>query len=89
MCSLLEEVREVDLLFRIETDAQRPGRMTEKGGFQKFDEEFLKTNVIPDIVKRIVELQTTRKELHKLPHFPDADLIRSPNVPKDDPATSN
>jgi hypothetical protein len=86
MCSLLEEVREVDMLFRIETDAQRPGRMTEKGDFQKFDEEFLKANVIPDIVKRIVELQTARKQLHKLPHFPDADLVRSLNLSRDHPA---
>jgi hypothetical protein len=86
MCSLLLEVREVDMLFRIETDAQRPGRMDENGKFEKFDEEFLKTNVMPDIMKRIVELQKARKELHKLPHFPDADLIRSLNKPKPDNA---
>jgi hypothetical protein len=83
MCSLLLEVREVDMLVRIETDAQRPGRMDDKGRFEKFDEGVLKTNVIPDIVKQIVELQKARKELHKLPYFPDADLIRSLNEPKD------
>jgi hypothetical protein len=85
MCSLLDEVREVDMLVRIVADAQRPGRMGKKGQLEPFDDEFLKANVIPDIVKRIVELQTTRKALHKLPHFSDADLIRSLNEPKSDP----
>jgi hypothetical protein len=84
MCSLLDEVREVDMLFRIETDAQRPGRMDNNRRFQKFDEAFLKSDVIPDIIKRILELQKARKVLHKLPHFPDADVIRSLNEPKDD-----
>ncbi len=85
MCSVLEELHEVDVLFRIITDAQRPGTMSQATGrFQPFDDEQLKAKVIPDIVKRLVALQKARKELHKLPHFPDADLIRSLNSPKTD-----
>lgn len=80
MCSLLDEVRQVDMLFRIETDAQRPvKRDARTGDFVPHDEAFLKSNVLPDLVKRIAELQATRKKLHKLPFFPDADLIKSFN----------
>jgi hypothetical protein len=78
MCSLLEELREIDLLFRIETDAQTPGRTDEATRkFRKFDAEVLKKRIIPEHTKRILALQKSRKELQKLPKFPDADLIRS------------
>lgn len=78
MCSLLEELREVDLMFRIETDAQTPGRRDEATReFRKFDNDVLKKQIIPDHTKRILVLQKSRKELQKLPKFPDADLIRS------------
>ena len=80
MCSLLDEVREVDLLFRMVTDAQRPGQMDQKTRvFRPFEDDYLKANIIPDHVKRLMKLQRERKELHKLPHFPDADLIKSFN----------
>lgn len=80
MCSLLDEVREVDLLFRMVTDAQRPGQMDQKTGvFNPFDDNYLKANIIPNHVERLMKLQRERKELHKLPHFPDADLIKSFN----------
>jgi len=78
MCSLLEELREIDLLFRIETDAQTPGRTDEATGkFRKFDADVLKKRIIPEHTKRILALQKSRKELQKLPKFPDAELIRS------------
>lgn len=78
MCSLLEELREIDLLFRIETDAQTPGRMDKATWeFQKFDADELKKWIIPEHIKRILALQKSRKDLQKLPKFPDADLIRS------------
>lgn len=81
MCSLLDEVREVDLLFRMVTDAQRPGRMDEQTlVFSPFDDNYLKAKIIPHHLERLLKLQRTRKELHKLPHFPDADLIRSFNL---------
>ncbi|WP_445215877.1 hypothetical protein ACKWRH_26270 [Bradyrhizobium sp. Pa8] len=80
MCSLLDEVREVDMLFRLMTDAQRPGKWDEKAGVIKpFDDDYLKANIIPHHVERLMKLQRERKELHKLPHFPDADLIKSFN----------
>jgi hypothetical protein len=80
LCSLLLEVREVDLLFRIETDSQRPGRLgPETGEFHTFDNVYLKANILPEQTKRILKLQHARKKLQKLPHFPDADLVRSLN----------
>ena len=83
LCALLEELREIDLLFRIETDAQRPGRMNkDKRKFEPFTGDFLRTNIIPEHTKRIFALQAARKSLQNLPKFPDADLVRSMN---DDP----
>jgi hypothetical protein len=80
LCSLLLEVREIDLLFRIETDSQRPARMDEKTGkLQAFDDDYLKASILPENVKRILKLQDERKTLQKLPQFPDADLVRSLN----------
>ena len=59
-------------------DAQRLGRFNEKKmQFQPFSEEKLRESIIPDHTKRILALQKSRKELRKLPKFPDADLIRS------------
>ncbi len=78
LCSLLEELRKIDILFRIETDSQRPGRLDDKTGeFHKFSEDELQSRVIPDLVKRLTALQKTRNELQKLPQFPDADIIRA------------
>ena len=78
--SLLLELREIDILYRIETDAQRPGRLDEKTGkFHVFDDEYLKTKILPENVERISKLQDQRKAIQKLPHFPDADLVRSLN----------
>ncbi len=85
LCSLLLEVREIDLLFRIETDAQRPGRLDrETGDFRTFDDDYLKANILPEHTKRILKLQESRKMLQNLPQFPDADLIRSLNERVDD-----
>jgi hypothetical protein len=81
---LLLEVREIDLLFRIETDAQRPGRLDqETGEFHTFDDAYLKKNVLPEHAKRILKMQDARKKLQKLPQFPDAELIRSFNEGED------
>lgn len=78
LCTLLDELREIDLLFRMETDAQTPGLVDRATGlFTKFDDEKLKTEIIPVYVAKIKALQDTRKRLHKLPQFPDADLIRA------------
>ena len=80
LCSLLEELREIDMLFRMETDAQRPGRFDEtEGVFHPFTDDELRKRIIPDHMKRIMALQKSRKELQKLQKFPDADLIRSMN----------
>jgi hypothetical protein len=80
LCSLLDELREIDLLFRMETDTQRPGRFDEtRGKFHPFSDDELSKSIIPEHTKRILALQKSRKELHKLPKFPDADLIRSMN----------
>ena len=79
LCSLLREVQEVDLLFRIETDAQRPGQMDrETGDFHTFDDDYLKANILPEHTKQILKLQDARKTLQKLPQFPDADLCPIP-----------
>ena len=78
LCALLDELHEIDLLFRMETDAQRPGRFNEKKmQFQPFSDEKLRETIIPDHTKRILALQKSRKELQKLPKFPDAELIGS------------
>jgi hypothetical protein len=80
LCSLLDELREIDLLFRIETDAQKPGRIdSATGEFHTFDDDKLRKDIIPQHTKRIMALQKSRKEMQKLPKFPDADLIRSLN----------
>jgi hypothetical protein len=78
LCSLLDELREIDLLFRIEMDAQKPGRVDRTTGeFHAFDDDKLRKDVIPDHTKRITALQRSRRAMQKLPKFPDADLIRS------------
>jgi hypothetical protein len=80
LCALLSELHEIDLLFRMETDARRFGRFIDKKmRFEPFSEEKLKESIIPEHVKLIVALQKSRKALQKLPQFPDADLIRSMN----------
>ncbi len=84
LCALLDELRGIDLLFRIETDAQRPGKVDKATGtFQPFDADTLRKTIIPDHTKRILALQKTRKELPKLPKFPDAELIRAMNAEED------
>jgi hypothetical protein len=78
LCSLSDELRQIDLLFRIETDAQRPGRLDKATGeFHSLDDDELRKKIIPEHTKRILALQKSRKELQKLPKFPDADLIRA------------
>lgn len=48
LCSLLEELREIDLLFRTETDAQKPGTLNRvTGEFHTFDDDKLRQDVIP------------------------------------------
>jgi hypothetical protein len=80
----LDELREIDLLFRIETDAQRPGRLDgATGEFHSLDNDELTKKIIPEHTKRILALQKSRKELQKLPKFPDADLIRAINEQED------
>ena len=84
LCSLLDELREIDLLFRIETDAQKPGRLDRATGeFHTFDDDKLRKDIIPQHTKRIMALQKSRKEMQKLPKFPDANLIRSLNEQED------
>jgi hypothetical protein len=84
LCSLLDELREIDLLFRIETDAQKPGQLDRATGeFHTFDDAKLKRDIIPQHIKRIMALQKFRKEMQKLPKFPDADLIRALNEQED------
>ena len=83
LCSLLDELREIDMLFRIEMDAQRPGLVDESTGtFHAFKDNKLKKDIIPRFTKRITALQESRKAMQKLPKFPDADLIRSLNDQK-------
>jgi hypothetical protein len=80
LCSLLEELREIDVVFRIETDAQRPGRLDKTTGeFRQFGVDELKNRILPEHRKRLVALQKARKELPKLPQFPDSDFVRSMN----------
>jgi hypothetical protein len=84
LCSLLDELREIDLLFRIETDAQRPGRLDQTTeAFQHLSDDELRKKIIPEHTKRILALQKSRKELQNLPKFPDADLIRDINEQED------
>ena len=84
LCSLLDELREIDLLFRIETDAQKPGQLDRATGeFHTFDDAKLKKDIIRQHIKRIMALQKSRKEMQKLPKFPDADLIRALNEQED------
>lgn len=83
LCSLLDELREIDMLFRIEMDAQRPRWVDESTGkSHALDDNKLKKDVIPTFTKRITALQENRKAMQKLPKFPDADLIRSLNEQK-------
>ncbi len=80
MCAILDEIREIDLLFRIETDAQRPGRLNaDTHQFEPFSDDVLRLEIIPDQTKRILKLQETRRALQKLPTFPDAAQIRAFN----------
>jgi hypothetical protein len=80
LCTLLDELREIDLLFRLETGTQRPGWLdSTTGEFHSLNDDELKKSVIPQHTKRIMVLQKSRKELQKLPKFPDADLIRPMN----------
>lgn len=84
LCSLLDELREIDLMFRIETDAQKPGQLDKNTGeFRTFDDEKLRKEIIPQHTNRIMALQNTRKEIQKLPKFPDADIIKSLNEQED------
>ena len=77
LCCLLDELREVDLLIRIETDAQRPGQLNQKTGeFKAFDDQTLKTKVIPLHLEKLKSLQKKRQDITPLPRFPDADLIK-------------
>jgi hypothetical protein len=81
----LDELREIDLMFRIETDAQRPGKLDQTTGeFQYFSDDHLKNTIIPQHTKRISALQKSRRELQKLPRFPDADLVRALNDKEED-----
>jgi hypothetical protein len=74
----LDEIREIDLLLRIETDAQRPGRMNnETHKFVPLSDAELRKEVIPERTKELLHLQKARKNLPKLPKFPDAELIRA------------
>jgi hypothetical protein len=85
LCSLLDELREIDLMFRIETDAQRPGKLDQTTGeFQYLSNDHLKNAIIPQHTKRISALQKSRRELQKLPRFPDADLVRALNDKEED-----
>jgi hypothetical protein len=84
LCSLLDELREIDLLFRIETDAQKPGQIDRATGeFHVFGDAKLKKDIIPQHLRRLRALQTSRKEMQKLPKFPDADVIRGLNERED------
>jgi hypothetical protein len=58
-------------------DSTRMMRAT--GGVHSFDHDELRKKIIPEHTKRILALQKSRKELQKLPKFPDADLIRAIN----------
>ena len=85
MCTLQMEMREIDLLFRIETDAQKPGFLDKQtGAFRPFDDDYLKAHIIPAHIERILVLQHDRRELYKLPQFPDTDLVRSFNERAED-----
>lgn len=77
MCALQAELPDVDMLFRIETDAQRPGNLNhETGEFVPYPPTRLREQVIPELRKKLEALQKLRKSLPPLPKFPDADLVR-------------
>jgi hypothetical protein len=77
ICALQEELQRVDLLFRIETDAQRPGTVDKATGYlTPFPTRQLIEQVIPGLRKELIALQKRRKSLPPLPKFPDADLVR-------------
>ena len=78
ICVLQSELQEIDMLFRIETDAQRPGKFDEQTRkFVPFSTAQLRERVIPEWTKKLLSLQKQRKSLPPLPKFPDAELIRS------------
>jgi hypothetical protein len=85
LCSLLDELQQIDLLFRIETDAQTPGQRDKTTGkFRPFDAEKLKRDIIPTYVNQLKALQASRIEMRQLPKFPDADLVRALNEQNED-----
>ena len=78
MCAIQSELHIVDLLFRIETDAQRPvnvDKHTRK--MTPYPPTQLREQVIPELRGELARLQKQRKSLPPLPAFPDADLIRA------------
>ncbi len=78
ICVLYSEIQQIDLLFRIETDAQRPGIFNERTHqFEPYPPKQLREHVIPELATKLLDLQKQRKSLPPLPKFPDADLIRS------------
>ena len=88
MCALLTELREIDMMFRTETGAQRPGEIdpvTQE--FKELSSSDLKQTIIPQHTHRLTAWQKSRRELQKLPRFPDADLIRALNEKEDDRGT--
>ncbi len=77
---LQEELRVIDLLFRIEMDAQRPGRWNKvTGTFEALSAAELTNDIIPPHITRLRALQRSRRECYRLPKFPDADLLREIN----------
>jgi hypothetical protein len=77
LCTLLDELREIDLLFRIETDAQRPGRVDRATReFHSFDDDELKKNIVPQCTKRILALQKSlEKSCKGFRNFPTLTLF--------------
>ena len=63
---------------------RRPGQLDRATGeFHTFDDAKLKKDIIPQHIKRLMAMQKSRKEMQKLPKFPDADLIRALNEQRD------
>jgi len=88
LCSLLTELREIDMMFRTETGAQRPGRVNPvTREFEELSSSDLKQIIIPQHTQRLAAWQKSRRELQKLPRFPDADLIRALNDKDEDDGT--
>lgn len=80
MSLLLEELREIDLLFRLEVGAQPCGRMNlETQEFEPFTSDVLRSQIVPEHTARIARLQNIRRNLPGLPTFPDAALVRAYN----------